>query len=109
MAGLRAQGAEIDARPQPSPRLGPRVAKRRVAVWLGPCGSDRAFCREGLSSPTVERGQLVLLPVSTVVFYLQQGLFSKSSLKWLFYQVCYFMNLKKQNKTTKQKTKPQQL
>lgn len=40
-AGLWARGAETQARPQPSWRLGPNAAKRRVAVRLGPCFSQR--------------------------------------------------------------------
>lgn len=92
---------------------GPSLCHLWVDVWAHagwPCGSDRALCRQGLSSPTVQRGRLVLLPVSTVVSYLQQGLFSKSSLKWLCLSSLLLYELKtKQNKTTKQKTKPQQL
>lgn len=33
-AGLGAQGAEIDAGPQPWPRLGLPVVTHRVAMWL---------------------------------------------------------------------------
>lgn len=40
-AGLWARGAETHARPQPSWRLGPNAAKRRAAVRLGPCFSQR--------------------------------------------------------------------
>lgn len=88
---------------------GPSLRRVWVHVWPNagwPCGSDRAFCREGLSSPTVERGQLVLLPVSTVVFYLQQDLFSKSSLKWLCLSslLLYEFKKTKQNNETKNQT-----
>lgn len=45
----------------------------------------------------------MLLPVSTVVFYLQQGLFSKSSLKWLCLSSLLLYELKK---TKQQNKKP---
>lgn len=64
MAGLWAQGAEIDARPQPWPCLGPRVVKRRVAVWLGPCFLQRgaqlthSWERSAGASPCIYSGIL---------------------------------------------------
>lgn len=80
----------------PGPSPGCVWVTHRVAVWL-------LLCAERGSAPTVERGRLVLLPVSTVVSYLQQGLFSKSSLKWLCLSSLLLYELKKtKNKTTKQ-------
>lgn len=89
---------------RPDPSLpGVWVQMQPNAGW--PCGSDRAFHREGLSSPMVERGLPAHLPVSTVVFYLQQGLFSKSSLKWLCLSSLLRYELKKKtNNKTKNQT-----
>lgn len=89
---------------RPDPSLpGVWVQMQPNGGW--PCGSDRAFHREGLSSPMVERGLPAHLPVSTVVFYLQQGLFSKSSLKWLCLSSLLRYELKKKtNNKTKNQT-----
>lgn len=74
-------------RSQPAPHLGPNVSKHRAATQLGPWFMQR----EAL----LTQGLLEHLPVSTVVFYLQQGLFSKSSLKWLCLSSLLLYELKK--------------
>lgn len=47
-----------------------------------------------------------LLPVPTVVFYLQQGLFSESGLKWLCLSSLLLCELKTKPKKRKKKPKP---
>lgn len=84
--GFWARGAETHARPpQPSLPLGPNAARSAV-------------CAEGLSSPR-SGGSAAHRPVSAVVLSLQQGLVSKSSLKWLCLSSLLLYELKqKQNK-----------
>lgn len=63
------------------------VQMHPMATQLGPCFTQRGA--------QLTQGLLKHLPVSTVVFYLQQGLFSKSSLKWLCLSSLLLYELKK--------------